>query len=389
MKFNLVQSIQTAAMNTQNKNPIYFDYNATAPVLPEVANAVLKCLSSFGNPSSIHRRGREARALVETARDSVAELIGANARDVVFTSGGTEANGLALQGLLDSGRCKSIMASAVEHPSVLAHVAVDQRIPVDANGQIKLDALEEALQRCSSPVLISTMYANNETGVVQPISAVVDLARKYDALTHCDAVQAPGKAQLDVSDLGVDLVTLSAHKFGGMKGVGALILNNNLPISAEILGGGQERGRRAGTENVLGIVGFGIAAKFYADARNEIERVKNLRDRLESEIRQKFPEAIIVGSDVERLCNTSCVLVPGIPSEHQLMKLDLENIAVSAGSACSSGKVAPSHVLLAMNISNEDAKCAIRVSLGRNNTDADVDRFLNVWSQAAGNKSVH
>ena len=375
-------------MNKLNSDPIYLDYNATTPVLPEVCSAVAACLPMFGNPSSIHQRGREARALVETARDSVAELTGVSAQGVVFTSGGTEANGLALQGLMASGRCKSILASAVEHPSVLAYVADEDRIPVDSNGQIELSALDEALHRREGPVLVSVMFANNETGVIQPISAVVDLARSYDALIHCDAVQAPGKVEINIPNLGVDAVSVSAHKFGGLKGAGALVFNDDLALSARIAGGGQERGRRAGTENVLGIVGFGMAAKCYTGETDEIQRIKSLRDQLELKIREGVAGVIILGSDVERLGNTTCALVPGISSEHQLMKLDLANIAVSSGSACSSGKVAPSHVLQAMNISNDDAKCAIRISLGRNNTEADVDRFLEVWLRSVDKISM-
>lgn len=373
---------------TRNSEISYLDYNATAPVLPSVARAVADHISAFGNPSSVHRSGREARSIVEAARESVAELAGANAQDIIFTSGGTEANALAIRGLVNAGACGSVLASAVEHPSVLAHVNKEDQIAVNEGGQIDLRALEGILKTRESPVLISLMLANNETGILQPIAETVQLAKEYGALVHCDAVQAPGKVPINFQSSELDAMTLSAHKFGGLKGAGALVLKDGLPIAPDIFGGGQERGRRAGTENVVGILAFGSAARFLMSAEMDLARIRQLRNRLEAEILGQVPQARIVGHDVERLGNTCCVIVPGVSSEIQLMKLDLANVAISAGSACSSGKVAPSHVLLAMGIDSVAAKCATRISFGWGNVDQDVDRFLHAWLPLVTSQAV-
>ena len=363
----------------QNKVISYLDYNATTPVRPEVAGAVEDCMATFGNPSSVHQVGRKARAAVETAREAVASMVGSQASGIVFTSGGTEANALALRGLKSQSNCESIVATAVEHPSVLVHVSKSDHIPVGDRGQIDLDALENMLRARRPPVLISVMFANNETGVLQPVAQIVQLAKTYGALVHCDAVQAPGKVQVDFQNLELDAMSVSAHKFGGLKGAGALVLRDGLSVIPDIPGGGQERGHRAGTENVVGIVALGAAAACVSDSDSNIDRIKNLRDRLEIEIRNNVPHSKVVGGNVERLGNTCCVITPGVSSEIQLMKLDLAGVAIGAGSACSSGKIAPSHVLLAMGVDPSDAKCAIRISLGLDNTEADVDRFLQAW----------
>lgn len=357
----------------------YLDYNATTPVLPEVVAAVTAALSRFGNPSSVHSAGRNARAAVEAAREAVAGMINAPSQQIIFTSGGTEANALALRGLAAAAKCSAILASAAEHPSVLAHVGDADRIPVDRSGRIDLDALDQALRRRRSPVLIALMLANNETGVLQPVADAVALARKYGALIHCDAVQGPGKVPVDMRALGVDSLSLSAHKFGGLKGAGALVLRGGVELTAELLGGGQERRRRAGTENVPGIVGFGAAAGQAGRLLDDSARIASLRDQLETAILAGAPHAQIYGRDTPRLCNTSCIAVPGVSSETQVMRLDLAGVAVSAGSACSSGKIAPSHVLLAMGIDAGEAKSAIRVSLGWETGAADIARFLEVW----------
>ena len=361
----------------------YLDYNATTPVLPEVADAVTAEMSRFGNPSSVHGAGRRARAAVEDAREAVAALINASAQHVTFTSGGTEANSLALRGLAAAARCSAVLASAVEHPSVLAHIAEGDRIAVDANGVIDLKALEWELQHRPAPVLIALMLANNETGVLQPVVEAEELARKYGALIHCDAVQAAGKMPVDMRALRVDSLSLSAHKFGGLKGVGALVLRGGVEITADMLGGGQERRRRAGTENVTGIVGFGAAARGTARLLDDAARVRKLRDDMETAIGADVPRAKIFGKGVARLGNTSCIALPGVSSETQIMRLDLAGVAVSAGSACSSGKIAPSHVLLAMGVEPAEAKCAIRVSLGWGTTPADTARFMDVWRPLA------
>lgn len=369
---------------TETPDPTtYLDYNATTPVLPEVAEAVSAALLSFGNPSSVHAPGRKARAAVEDARGRVAALVNARAQDVVFTSGGTEANALALRGLAASG----VVASAAEHASVLAHVTEENRVAVETSGVVDLAALERALMQRTAPVLVTVMLANNETGVLQPVTDVVKIARKHGAFVHCDAVQGPGKIAIDMQALGVDSLSLSAHKFGGVKGVGALVLRPGLDLTADLPGGGQERRRRAGTENVPGIVGFGVASRAEAKLRADADRVTKLRDGLEGAV-VATTRARVIARGQARLANTSCILLPGVSSETQLMRLDLAGVAVSAGSACSSGKIAPSHVLLAMGVPPADAKSAIRVSLGWNSTEADIARFLETWQVLAASAAA-
>ncbi len=356
----------------------YLDYNATTPVLPSVAAAVTAALGDFGNPSSVHTAGRKARAAVEGAREAVAEMSGAPVQQVIFTSGGTEANVLALRGLAAAARCSAVLASGVEHASVLAEIPESARLAVDQDGRIDIQALEAELKHRAKPVLITVMLANNETGVIQPIDKVVALARAYGALVHCDAVQAAGKIPVDLKALGVDSVSLSAHKIGGLKGVGALVLRAGLEIAADLSGGGQERRRRAGTENVLGIIGFGAAARETKTLLAQAGRIADLRKSLEDAVLQT-PAVQIFSSTVARLGNTSCFALKGVSSETQVMRLDLAGVAVSAGSACSSGKIAPSHVLLAMGMPAADATSAIRVSLGWETTADDISAFLKAW----------
>jgi cysteine desulfurase len=285
---------------------------------------------------------------------------------VVFTSGGTEANHLALLGF--SGLR---LVSAIEHPSVLEAVPDAARVPVQPDGRLDLAALAELLARLR-PALVSVMLANNETGVIQPLAEAALLAHAHGALLHCDAVQAFGKLPLAPASLGADLVTLSAHKLGGPPGVGALVLREGLEPASLQRGGGQEQRRRAGTENLPGIVGFAAALEPTTDWTH----VRSLRDRLEAGARAIRPDAVVVGATADRLPNTTCLLVPGLAAETQLMALDLAGVAVSSGSACSSGKVGPSHVLAAMGLPPEAARCAVRVSLGWPTTEADVDAFL-------------
>lgn len=361
----------------------YLDYNATTPVLPEVAAAVAESLTDFGNPSSVHAPGRRARAVVEAAREAVAAMVNALPQHVIFTGSGTEANALALRGLADAADCSAVLGAGVEHPSVLAHIPEEDRIAVDADGIIDLAALERELSTRPAPVLVTLMFANNETGVLQPVMRAVELARKYGALIHCDAVQAAGKVPLDMRALGVDALSLSAHKIGGVKGVGALVVRGGVELTPDILGGGQERRKRAGTENVPGIAGFGAAARAVQMMLDDAPRIAGLRDGMEAQIRSHVPQARVFGADVPRLGNTSCLAVPGVSSETQVMRLDLAGVAVSAGSACSSGKIAPSHVLLAMGVDSGTAKTAIRVSLGWQTAPSDIDRFLKVWLSLA------
>ena len=368
----------------------YLDWNASAPIYPEVIEAMVKALSQGGNASSVHCEGRNAHGAIEAAREQVAQLINAESRDIVFTSGGSEANNLALTGLAANGTVDRILISAVEHPSVMAFANLDgvqvSLVGVDANGVVELEALEACLSKAAAAnekTLVSIMWANNETGVIQPIEDIVKLARAHQCLVHCDAVQALGKIPVDFAASGVDLMSLSAHKIGGPQGAGALVVRSSLVLAPVFKGGGQELGRRAGTENLGGIVGFGRAAELIGNENHDAEIVR-LRNRLESEIRKLRSDVVIFGEDQKRLPNTSCVAVTGVTAEALLIMLDLSGVAVSSGSACSSGKVAPSHVLSAMGVKDTVAKTAIRISLGRTTTQQDIEIFLNAWSKAVG-----
>lgn len=368
----------------------YLDYNASAPIRPQAATAVGHALSMTGNASSVHGFGRRARACLEDAREAVAALVQAPPAAVIFTSGGTEANTLALRGLALRGlaRGRRVLVSAGEHPSVLNALEDIVQVPLSTDGVIDLAVLEAVLSADPQPALVSVMLANNETGVIQPIAAVVDLARRFSALVHCDAVQAAGKIAVDMNELGVDCLSLSAHKIGGPQGVGALVAGESLALSPVLLGGGQERRRRAGTENVPGIAGFAAAAHAAMADLDDAPRIAALRDDLERRARAVAPAVMILGADAPRLPNTSCLAVPGWPAETQVMGLDLAGVAVSAGSACSSGKVAPSHVLRAMGASDAVAGSAIRVSLGWASTAADVDHFLQAWGDIYARSAV-
>lgn len=360
---------------------VYLDWNATAPLRPEARTAATAALDVTGNPSSVHAAGRAARRLVETAREQVAALVGASAREVVFTSGGTEANMLALSPSLGD----TLLVSAIEHPSVKCggRFAAVEEIPVTAQGIVDLAALERLLAGRTRP-LVSLMLANNETGVIQPVAAAAALVHAAGGLLHVDAVQGPGRIECDFLASGADLMTLSSHKIGGPQGVGALIRREGLTVEPLVKGGGQERGARAGTENVPGIAGFGAAAEATRTLwRDEAARMNPLRDRFESGIRSVSPKAVIFGDTVERLPNTALFAVAGMKAETAVIALDLEGVAVSSGAACSSGKVAPSHVLAAMGIAPELARGAIRVSLGYATTDGDVGTILNAWGKLA------
>jgi cysteine desulfurase len=350
---------------------VYLDHNATSPLRPEAFEAMAEALWAGGNPSSVHRVGRAARARVEAARRQVAELVGALPAEVVFTSGGTEANNLALSG----SRRRRMLVSAVEHDSVLKAATSMDLVPVDRNGVVDLAALELMLRQSREPALVSVMFANNETGVLQPIAEVVRLASKAGALVHCDAVQGAGKVPLELHGLGVDYLSLSAHKLGGPAGVGALIVRSGAPLVADRLGGGQELNRRAGTENVAGIAGFGAAA---AAARTGLD-VADLRDGMERALLAIAPTASVFGGEVARLPNTSCLSMPGVKADTQVMALDLAGICVSAGAACSSGKVTRSPVLLAMDVEAAVADTALRISLGWNSQAGDIERLIDGW----------
>jgi cysteine desulfurase len=366
---------------------IYLDWNAAAPLRGEARAAALAALQVNGNPSSVHGEGRAARRLVEQAREQVAALVGAEPRNVVFTSGGTEANMLAL---VPREPRQRLLASAIEHPSVLAGgrfpAGSVEHLPVSGDGQIDLAALEQRLAALGSPVLVSIMAANNETGVVQPVSQAARLVHSAGGLLHVDAVQVAGRIGWDISAMGADLVTLSAHKIGGPKGVGALIGRTGLDaVKPLITGGGQERGARAGTENVAGIAGFGAAAAAArASLAAEAARMGALRERLEIGLKAASPEVVIFGIEAERLPNTTLFAASGMKAETAVIAFDLEGVAVSAGAACSSGKVQASHVLAAMGVPPQLARAAVRVSLGPTTTESDVDRFIEAWIKLSG-----
>jgi cysteine desulfurase len=364
----------------------YLDYNATAPLRPEVREAMLAALDTHGNPSSVHAEGREARALVECARAKVARLAGAKPENVIFTSGGSEANALALAA--QTGEAWHCYISAVEHPSVLAggrfYRESTSRIPVSGDGVIDLEVLAAELAKHHLGgwrPFVSLMAANNETGAIQPVAEAAEIVHEAGGVLHTDAVQVAGRLPLDFGALGADMMTLSAHKIGGPKGVGALVLREGVPVEPLIKGGGQERRRRAGTENVAGIAGFGVAAELAAAEVERASELASLRDELEERALAVEPDTVVVSGRVARLPNTSCLAVPGTKAETLVIGLDLAGVAVSAGSACSSGKVEASHVLNAMGLSPELAQGAIRVSLGFGTVSADIERFIGTWSE--------
>lgn len=356
-------------------NTVYADYNATAPLRGESRAAMADAMDVVGNPSSVHGPGRAARALVEKARRQVAALVGAAPQSVVFTSGGTEASALALKGC---GRSR-IITSAIEHDAVLAAMPDAVRLPVDGDGVLDLAELKSALAQGGEVSLVAVQWANNETGVVQPIDRIIDIAHEHGALVYSDAVQAAGKLSIDMKEAGVDLLSLSAHKIGGPSGVGALVVREGLDLKAVQSGGGQEKGRRSGTENKIGIAGFGAAAEASLAALDDWQRVSALRDRFEAAVVAAGNGARIFSSGVARLPNTSCVSIRGARGETQVIAMDLAGIAISSGSACSSGKVRRSHVLDAMDPDSPDAETAIRVSIGWETTDEDIDRLVAAW----------
>jgi cysteine desulfurase len=370
---------------------VYFDWNATAPLRREARGAMLAALDVVGNPSSVHAEGRSARRLIEEARAEVAALVGGEPRNVTFTSGGTEANMLALTPAVRAGGapCARLLLSAIEHPSVLAGgrfaPAAAERLPVTADGTIDLAALELRLAADEGPALVSLMLANNETGVVQPVSEAARLVHEAGGLLHVDAVQAAGRIPCDINALGADLLTVSGHKIGAPKGVGALVRRAGVLLTALVTGGGQERGLRAGTENVAAVAGFGAAA---AVARRDLAgagtRMTRLRARLEGKLAAAAPEVVIFGAGVERLPNTTLFAVPGMRAETAVIAFDLAGVAVSSGAACSSGKVQPSHVLAAMGVPPGLAQGAIRVSLGPETTESAVDCLIDAWIKVSG-----
>lgn len=353
---------------------IYLDYNATTPIVPEAKKAMVEAFDCLGNPSSVHHHGRETRKLLESAREKVAKYFDLPARNVTFTSGATEANNLILKGFKGI-----VLNSAVEHDSVL-NVRDDAiTIPVNEDGIVNFEMLEKLL-KTNAESLVCILAVNNETGIIQPIAEILQICKKYNSHLHVDAAQAVGKITLDWKNL--PSFTISAHKFGGPQGIGAVITNNPLTLSSLIKGGGQERGLRAGTENIIGAVGMGSAFGFnFCDLRP-------LQEKLENGILNSCNQAIIFGKSSERVANTTTVAMPNVSSEVQLMHFDLNKISISSGAACSSGKVKTSHVLSAMGISEKTAKCAIRISTGWTTTESDIYKCIEVWADLCNTKKI-
>ncbi|HUL90042.1 MAG TPA: cysteine desulfurase family protein [Pseudolabrys sp.] len=368
----------------------YFDWNATAPLRAEAREAMRDALEHTGNASSVHAEGRAVRRLVEEARSHVANLVGAEAKNVTFTSGATEANTMALAPAIEIGGRRALrdrlFVSAIEHPSVRGggRFAVEdvEELPVTGDGVVDLVALAKALESSERP-LVSIMLANNETGVIQPIAQIADIVHAASGVLHVDAVQGAGRIDCNVATLGADLVSLSSHKLGGPQGAGALISRGDIHIAEPLIkGGGQERGQRAGTENVAAIAGFGAACT--AAKNTETERTELLRDRLEEGIAAATPGAVIFGKSAPRLPNTTLFAVPGLKAETAIIAFDLNGIAVSSGSACSSGKVQASTVLTAMGVDPAMTRSAVRASLGWSTSEAEVDQFLKTWKTLTG-----
>lgn len=368
---------------------VYLDCNATSPLRPEARAAMLAALDAPANPSSVHEEGRRARLRVEEARAAVAAFAGARTDDVTFTSGGSEANALALLGVLQAAaeagqRFTRLLVSGIEHDSVLntARRCADllpglriSELPAGQDGVIDPQHLRTQLREGKGRALVSVMAVNNETGVIQPLEAIAAMCAENGAVLHADAVQAAAKIPATLSGLGADLVTFSAHKIGGPQGAGALVTKPGIRLAPQILGGRQERGLRAGTEATAAIAGF--AAALAAAARP----MPALRDDLERRLRAACPEAVILGGTAPRVGNTTCIAVPGVPAETLVIALDLDGFAVSAGSACSSGRVARSHVLDAMGIDPDLARCAIRISSGWHTTEGDIAAFAEAWTR--------
>ncbi len=370
---------------------IYLDYNATAPLRPEARDALLGALD-IGNPSSVHEEGRKARALVENARRDIAELVVAHPETVIFTSGGTEACNLALQlRAAPNGAIGRLLVSAIEHSAVLA-AAKESDLPVEeiavtSQGLVDLDALDAALQD-ETPALVCIMLANNETGVVQPMAEISRRVKAHGSLLFCDAVQAAGKIDINMIGMGIDALSLSGHKLGAPMGIGALVTRPGVVVPPMLIGGGQELGRRAGSENISGIAAFAAAARVAKQSLPQFEKLADLRDAMEAALSEAAPELVIFGHKTERLANTSCFALEGLSSETLVMALDLAGIAVSAGSACSSGKVSRSHVLAAMGVQTHISKGVLRVSLGWQSTAEETEKLVLQWTKLAANKSM-
>ncbi|XP_011862191.1 PREDICTED: probable cysteine desulfurase, mitochondrial [Vollenhovia emeryi] len=362
----------------ENSGCVYADYNATAPISENVKKSIFEVLlKQTLNPSSLHKRGQEARKILQDARDNIRDAIGVPSdKEIVFTSGATEANNLVMRGI--AGYLHVI--SAIEHPSILNSACNPCIIPVNLEGIVDFLELEKILSELKgNKAIVSVMMANNETGVIQPVKEIAEIAHKFGAICHTDTAQSVGKIKVNMEDLGVDLLTLSAHKFGGVAGNGVLIFNKELAIEPIIIGGGQEKGFRGGTENIVAIAGLSAALQNIPDLLSKMDEVKELRNQLECELLNLASDIRIFGKNSKRLPNTSFIYMPGVKSDVQLMHFDLDHIAVSNGSACSSGKVEPSHVLLAMGATKEQAECSIRISIGPETKPQDIKKIVDCW----------
>lgn len=363
----------------QNEKRTYLDYNASAPLRQEALEVMLDTFKEPGNASSIHAYGRCSRNAIETAREQVANLLSARASDVIFTSGATEANNMVLHSFKDS----IIWVSAIEHPSILNSTFINEIIPVTENGVVDLEAFSNMLETLPEPSLISTMLVNNETGAIQPVEKMARLAKKkYPNLHfHSDGVQAAGRIEVNFPSLQVDFFSLSAHKIGGPQGVGALVMLPGSHIKPLFIGGGQEKRLRAGTENVAGIAGFGKSCELVSNEISAFQELAKLRDYMEKKLLAIAPEIIIFCHNIDRVSNTSAISLPSVPAQTQIMALDLDGVAVSSGSACSSGKTEQSDVAKAMNISQEIMQGAFRISMGYGTSKNDIDHFLESWEK--------
>jgi cysteine desulfurase len=367
------------------KTPVYCDYNAGAPVRAEAAVAMSRALAAGGNPSSVHGFGRRARSLIEDAREKVAGVLGASAENLVFTSGATEALHLALAG----AGAASVVVSSVEHDAVYEHATralnADLVAPVDARGVIDLAAMEALLAAAPKPALVALQLANNETGVIQPVARAAALCRGHGALLLVDAAQAFGRIPIDIVDLDASYLVVSSHKIGGPPGAGALVLAPGAPFATPRFGGGQERGRRPGTENLPASVGFAVAAEWaQRDLKAEANRMRAMRDRFEAGLPS---DAVVFGAGAPRLPNTSNFALPGLAAETAVIAMDLEGVAISSGAACSSGKVRSSRVLAAMGVAPALARAALRVSFGHESKDSDADEALNALNTIAARRA--
>ncbi len=369
---------------------VYLDYNATAPLRAEARAAMLAVFDAPGNPSSVHEAGRRARAAIDDARRTLASALGAADGDVVFTAGGTEANNLGLLGLAKANDCTHFIVSAVEHSCIRVAAGTAglpvETIAVTSDGMIDLEELQARLDTLPGDArpLLALMTANNETGVIQPVQQAANMVHEAGGFIHVDAVQAFGKMPVRLADMGADTLAVSAHKIGGPMGMGALALACGTKLAPTAFGGGQESGRRGGTENVPGIAGFAAATNTAMKDLDECERIAALRDHLQSRLLAVAPGAVVVGGNAPRLCNTLCLATPGFAADTQLMSMDLAGFAISSGSACSSGKVKASVVMLAMNLPGDLAANAVRISLGKNTRQDELDAFVAAWGEAYG-----